>query len=125
MVDRTAEFFEQVHQRGHEPVLARTSGRIRFEVASDGVTQHWLVTVRRGAVSVSHVDGVADCVVRANRECFDDVVTGRQNAFAAVLRGILVLEGDLGLLAQFQHLFPAGPGRRPVASERTVGRQRS
>jgi putative sterol carrier protein len=125
MVDRTAEFFEQVNRRGHEPLLARTSGRIRFEVASDGQTQHWLVTVRRGALSVAQANAAADCVVRANRECFDNIVTGRQNAFAAVLRGILVLEGDMGLLAQFQHLFPAGPRRAPAASERTVGRQRS
>ena len=125
MVDRTAEFFEQVHRRGHEPLLARTSGRIRFEVASDGHAQHWLVTVRRGALSVSQANEAADCVVRADRECFDDVVTGRQNAFSAVLRGTLVLEGDMGLLAQFQHLFPAGPRRAPAASERTVGRQRS
>ena len=125
MVDRTAEFFEQVHRRGHEPVLAGTSGRILFEVTSEGLTKHWLVTVDRGALSVSQADGAADCSVRANRDCLEDVVTGRQNAFAAVLRGILVLEGDLGLLAQFQHLFPAGVRRPPVASERTVGRQRS
>ena len=125
MVDRTAEFFEEVNRRGHEPRLARTSGRIRFELASDGRTQYWLVTVNRGALSVSQADEAADCVVRANRERFDDVVTGRQNAFAAVLRGILVLEGDMGLLAEFQHLFPAGARRPPATSERTVGRQRS
>ncbi len=125
MVDRTAEFFEQVNRRGREPLLARTTGRIRFDVASYGRTQHWLVTVKRGAVSVSRANEAADCVVRADRGCFDDVVSGRQNAFSAVLRGMLVLEGDLGLLAQFQHLFPAGERRPPVASERTIGRQRS
>jgi putative sterol carrier protein len=125
MVDRTADFFEQVNRRGHEPVLARTSGRIRFEIASDGRTEHWLVRVDRGALSVSQGDEAADCVVRANRDIFDDVVTGRQNAFAAVLRGVIVLEGDMGLLAQFQHLFPAGARRPLAASARTVGRQRS
>jgi len=125
MVDQTAEFFEQLNLRDNDPLLARTNGRIRFEIASDGVPQQWLVTVRRGALSVSQDDETADCVVRADRESFDEVVTGRQNAFAAVLRGMLVLEGDMGLLALFQHLFPAGPGRPHVASERTVGRQRS
>ncbi len=125
MVDRIAEFFEQLNRRGQEPVLARTRGRILFEVSSDGLTKHWLVTVDRGTLSVSQADGAADCVVRANRDCFEDVVTGRQNAFAAVLKGVLVLEGDLGLLAEFQHLFPAGVRRPPAASERTVGRQRS
>jgi len=125
MVDRIAEFFEQLNRRGQEPVLARTRGRILFEVSSDGLTKHWLVTVDRGTLSVSRADGAADCVVRANRDCFEDVVTGRQNAFAAVLKGVLVLEGDLGLLAEFQHLFPAGVRRPPAASERTVGRQRS
>jgi hypothetical protein len=38
---------------------------------------------------------------------------------------MLVLKGDMGLLALFQHLFPDGPRRPHVASERTVGRQRS
>ena len=44
---------------------------------------------------------------------------------AAMLRGVVDVDGDVGLLVQFQRLFPDPVARTTVTSERTVARQRS
>jgi hypothetical protein len=49
-------------------------------------------------------------------------VTGRMNAMAATLRGVLDPEGDLGLVLLFQRLFPGPPGsRRKRPAKATAG----
>jgi putative sterol carrier protein len=44
------------------------------------------------------------------------MVEGKVNAMAAVLRGEVSLEGDLGLVISFQRLFP-GPPRTGAGDE--------
>jgi putative sterol carrier protein len=62
---------------------------------------------------VSRKKGPADVVVRAETSLFEDIAAGRVNAMAAVLRGLIVPEGDLGLVMTFQRLFPGPPLRKP------------
>lgn len=124
MADATSEFFDRLGERGHEPMLARTKGSMRFDLNRDGRTEHWRVEFRRGAVAVSHEAGPADCVVRADAALFDDLARGSANAMAATLRGQLVLDGAPGLLVRFQRLFPAPTGRKITSSARTVGKRR-
>ncbi len=125
MTDSTAEFFEDLGRRGQEPLLGRTTGTIRFDLADGARTEHWLVAVTKGNVAVSRNNAGADCVVRTEKALFDDIASGRANMMAATLRGVLAIEGDTGLLVRFQRLFPA-PVSAPAGSpERTVSRQRS
>ena len=77
------------------------------------------------SITVSHADGAADCVVRADAALFDDLVRGEANAMASILRGRLVAEGDPALLIRFQRLFPAPTKRKMTASARTVGKRRA
>lgn len=108
----TEEFFDALAKRGHEPLLQSASGTLRFDLVEGRGVEHWSVAIKKGDVSVSHKEAKADAVVRLDRDLFDRIVTGRANAMAASLRGVLVPQGDLGLVMSFQRLFPGPPGAR-------------
>ena len=99
-----------------DPLLANASGTIRLDVRDNGRTEHWRITVAEGAVTVGRGSGKADGVIRADREVFDQVVSGHVNAMAAVLRGALDVEGNPELLVQLQRWIPGAP--RPHRSVR-------
>jgi len=111
----TEGFFDALAKRGHEPLLQSASGTLRFDLVDGKAVEHWSVAVKKGDVSVSHKEAKADAVVRLDRDLFDRIVTGRENAMAAALRGVLVPEGDLGLVMSFQRLFPGPPTARGAA----------
>lgn len=75
-------------------------------------------------MTITRAGDAADCVVRTDATLFNDLVRGRANALAALLRGRLVAEGVPELLVRFQRLFPAPTGRKLTASDRTVGKRR-
>jgi len=113
--DPTRAFFESLAARGHEPLLANASGTMRFDLADGKRADHWFVKVRNGDLSVSNKEAKADAVVHVERSFFDRMVQGRENGMAAALRGVLVAQGDLGLVLLFQRLFPGPPrSRGPV-----------
>lgn len=110
--DATTAFFQQLARRQHEPAFNRLSGSLRFDVAEGPRrTVHWLVSLDKGDIAVSKENRAADCVVRADRSVLDDVLSGRKNAMAAILRGALEVEGEAAMLIAFQRIFP-GPRRR-------------
>ena len=112
MADTTAQFFEELGRRGHEPLLQHATGTIRFELAQGKRTDRWLVSIKKGDITVSHGNGEADTVVNADEALFHRLVSGEQNAMAALLRGAVGVEGRVQLLAQFQRLLPGPPKRR-------------
>jgi hypothetical protein len=122
--DAAGAFFDQLAKRGHEPLLATTSGTLRFDLVEGRRVDHWHVTLSKGDVTVSHKNVGADAVVRTDRALFDGMVTGRVNAMAATLRGVLVPQGDLGLILMFQRLFPGPPRSRRTAKSAEKGRKR-
>jgi putative sterol carrier protein len=126
MTDATTEFFEELARRGHEPLLAKLSGTARFELVDNGSTDHWLVAIEKGDVTVSHRDGPADMTLRAEKKLFDGVATGEVNGMAALMRGALTLDGGWGLMVLFQRLFPSPPAKsqRPGAKA-AKGRKKS
>jgi putative sterol carrier protein len=104
-------FFADLAQRGHDPRLHQANGTVRIELAQKERTDRRLVALAHGEVTVSSCDDDVDagCVVRCPGPLFDDIVRGRANALAAMLRGELDAEGDLQLLYQFQRVFPGPP----------------
>jgi putative sterol carrier protein len=108
MTDATGEFFEDLAARGHEPLLERATGALRIELSNGKRRARWLVTVKKGDVTVSHANAKADCVVRMDQALFEQMITGKKNATAALLRGLVAVEGNPQLLVLFQRLFP-GP----------------
>ena len=122
MLDATAKFFADLQRDGHQPLFEKASGSLRFELADGKALERWRVDVRKGDVAVSRKAGAADCVLRAPKPLFDKLASGRENAMAAVLRGALVVEGDIDLLLAFQRILPSPPRRRTTARS-TSGRQ--
>lgn len=125
-VHATEAFFERVAETDHEPLLARIKGTLRFDLDESGTIEHWFVSVDRGRVSVSHRNAAADAVLEADRSMFDQIVDGRVNAMAAVLRGAIVPKGDLGLLISFQRLFrsPMTSAQQPPQNQEEKARTR-
>jgi putative sterol carrier protein len=114
--DQATEFFDGLTQRGHEPLLNSVSGTLRFDLTDGPEASRWYVQVKKGDVRVSHDDLPADVVVGLDRDLFLGMVEGKVNAMAAVLRGEVSLDGDLGLVISFQRLFP-GPPRTGAGNE--------
>ena len=108
MTDATADFFDGLSRRGHEPLLEKATGSLRFDLVHDGQTDHWLLTFKKGDLAVSRSNVKADCVLRTDKAVFDGIVGGRMNAMAAYLRGVVAIEGDQQVLVQFQRILP-GP----------------
>lgn len=113
-----ATFFDALARRGQEPLLRRAAGTLRFDLTDHGRAEHWFVALRHGEVDVSRGSDPADAVVRVNAETFEGMVAGRVNAMAAVLRGEIEVEGDLGLVLLFQRVFPSPPGAPEQAGSR-------
>lgn len=118
MSDATERFFEELGRRGNEPCLAGITGRVRFDVVGGRRTEHWLVRIDRGDITVTHRTGQADCTVKGDRELFDRLVRGEDNAMAATLRGALECAGEVDLLLAIQKLFP---GRELTEREHSAG----
>jgi putative sterol carrier protein len=109
MSDPTSDFFAGLERRGHEPMLQRTSGTVRFDLAGSDEVEHWHVRIHKGDLTVTRSEEAADAVVRVEKELFDRLASGTANAMAAALRGVVEPVGDLQLIIQFQRLFPGPP----------------
>jgi predicted lipid carrier protein YhbT len=117
--DGIVEFFGQLGRREREPLLAKVTGRVRFDLVEAGRPDRWLVAVDKGDITVWHKGGLADCTIRADRTLFERLCHGEENAIAAVLRGALVCGGDVELLFAIQRIFPGPPrDRQPQGSVR-------
>ena len=114
MSDAVVEFFRELGQRGHEPLLVKVTGSVRFDLVDGGRTDRWLVAVDKGDTTVSHQGGQAECTIQAERALFERLCRGEENAMAAVLRGALVCTGDVELLYAIQRIFPGPPRERPA-----------
>ncbi|GIG02667.1 SCP2 sterol-binding domain-containing protein [Catellatospora citrea] len=110
MPTATDQFFADLAQRGEEPLLRRSSGSIRFDIGAKGEVQRWFVTIDHGTFAVSRRSQKADCSIQTDTDVFENIVTGKDNAFAALLRGALEADGDPELLLLFQRVF-SGPQR--------------
>jgi putative sterol carrier protein len=122
MSDPTAEFFQQLGRRGHEPLLEKCSGAVRFDIADRSRTDHWLVHLNKGDISVSQDNREADCVVRTAKSVLNGLAKGEVNALSAYLRGLISLEGDPELLVLLQRVFPS-PQRSATAAGVRRGQQ--
>lgn len=111
----TEAFLTGLSERGNEPPVRKITGTIRIDLRDNGKVDHWHLTFDGGKVSVKQEAkgrGQADCHMITDGELFDRLAGGRGNAMAAVLRGAILVRGDLDKLVAFQRLFPGPPNKR-------------
>lgn len=132
--DPVSSFFAELAAAGHVSTFERNSATLRFDVSDNGdggggATERWYVTVTNGDVAVSHKNGPADAVVRVGRGHFGALVTGRLNATAAYLRGLLTCEGSMAAVIMFQRCLPGPPGSSgrvaPISSAAVTAERRA
>ena len=118
MADAVEEFFQELEDKGHQPLLAKVKGTVRFDLGNgNGPIDHWLVAVDHGDFTITNDNTGADCVIQADKELFERLITGEENAIAATLRGALVCAGNVELLFAIQRIFPGPPSKRKEVGE--------
>lgn len=60
---------------------------------------------------MSRSNAEADCVIRTDAELFGALVTGKANAMAGLLRGVIGMEGDPNVLGLFRRVLAPSPTR--------------
>jgi SCP-2 sterol transfer family len=123
MVSPADEFFDAIGRRKHEPMLENVTGTIRFDLMQGVCTEHWLVSISRGDISVSRDMAGADSYLRADRDLFDRVARGEDYLLAALIRGAVVAEGNLELPVLFEKLFPGPAGATQPSTVAGAGRR--
>ena len=123
-----SQFFAGLAAPGHLETLEGQSATVRFDAREDGSVQHWHVTMQNGDVSVTRAARPADAVVRLEHRHLEAMVTGRLNAQAALLRGVLSCEGSFGAVMMFQRCLPGPPGSvgrvAPISSQTVMAQRR-
>jgi putative sterol carrier protein len=118
MADTIERFFQELDEKGHQPLLGKVRGTVRFDLADDDrKVDHWLMTVDHGDFTIRHGEGEAGCTMRTDRRLFEKLITGEENAIAATLRGALVCAGNVELLFAIQRIFPGPPRARQMVGE--------
>ncbi|MEV1289948.1 SCP2 sterol-binding domain-containing protein [Micromonospora sp. NPDC049679] len=112
MASPTTELFTGIGRRGHEALLEKVQGSLRFDLEHDQQVDHWHLAISKGDVAVTQEERPADCVVRAEQALFDKMAAGETNTFASMLRNRLTVEGNLRLLVLFERLLPGPPSAR-------------
>jgi putative sterol carrier protein len=102
----TSQFFEHLRLAERQPSLQRAKGTARFDLTDGERVEHWFLTIDDGEVRVSQDDADADAVIAARKDTFDELVRGRANLMAALLREDITASGDPKLLVRIQRLFP-------------------
>lgn len=112
MSDATREFFDELGRRGHERLLRKTAGTIRFDLEHDHGIDHWLVVIRNGTVSVSKENRDADAVIRTDSALFDRMASGKVKPLPAWLRNDITSEGEFRFIVLLERLFAPPPDAR-------------
>jgi hypothetical protein len=137
--DPISDFFAGLAEPGHLATFEHEVGTVRFDVP-DAITtadaddakhrdvEHWHVTVDDGDLTVTREPQPAEAVVRVARPYLELMVTGQLNALAAMLRGLLTVDGSIAALMMFQRCLPGPPGSTgkvaPISSQAVMAQRR-
>jgi putative sterol carrier protein len=106
-MDATSEFFENMSHKRHLPLLENLEGTVGFDITNGKKTDHLRVTIDHGDVEATNQTKDADCVVKADRVLFNDILVGEENVMAALLRGAVQIEGNPRYVVSLQRLLPS------------------
>jgi hypothetical protein len=127
--DPISRFFAALAEPGHLATFEGESATLRFDILDGEGIERWYLTVNRGDVTVTHQNRSAEVVVRVQRRHFEAMVTGRLNAQAALLRGLVTFDGSVAALMMFQRCLPGPPGStgwvEPISGETVMAQRRA
>jgi predicted lipid carrier protein YhbT len=107
------ELFDRTGRLGRVDMLTDVTGSLRFDISEgEQVVDQWIVSLHNGQISVEHRGGDADGVVSLDRQLMAQMATGRSNAMSALLRGDMMVTGDVHLLVLLERLLPGPAGAR-------------
>ncbi|MEH1059431.1 SCP2 sterol-binding domain-containing protein [Micromonospora sp. CPCC 206171] len=125
MSETTRKFFDGLERHGHERLLKKTNGTIRFDLEHANEVDHWFVEIRGGAVRVSQQNSDADTVIRSDSAFFDRMARGEAKPLPAWLRNEITSEGEFRFIVLLERLFAPPPGaRHPRMTDRDRGGRR-
>ena len=127
--DPISQFVSSLEEPGRISTFEGESASLRFDVDDGPGTERWRVQVTDGKVAVTRAKSPADAVIKIGRPQLEAIVTGRLNAQAAILRGLLVCEGSIAALIMFQRCLPGPPGSvgrvAPISSQTVTAQRRA
>ncbi len=109
MASVVEEYFAALARQGFQPALRHVAGTVRCDLVRGGHTDHWVVRIDRGHLSVANEYAAADCIIRTHEDTFGRIVTGEVNPLIALMRGMAAVDGDEELILALQRMVPAPP----------------
>ena len=106
----TSAFFERLTVAGRDPRFSKVCGSVRFDIRDDGHLEQWLLDIDHGRMRVTRSGGPATTVIQVSAQLADAMARGEVNGLAAITRGEILVDGDLGLALRLGRLFPREPG---------------
>jgi SCP-2 sterol transfer family len=110
MGEASVRFFDDLAARGRQLLPPKWEGSIRFDLTDRERTDHWLLEIRHGDVTISRDVHPVDVTMHVKHDLFDKLVTGEESWVPLVIRGAFEAKGKLRLLIEFRKLFPGQPG---------------
>jgi SCP-2 sterol transfer family len=121
MSDAATRFFESLSTRGPTVLSEPMAGTLRIDLTEDGAGEHWLVTFEGFQVTVQRAMREADAVWTLSRRLFDDLLMGKSQEIAVLLRNEATFSGDVLLLLAFRRFLPdRGDSRDPRVGRRAA-----
>ncbi|MFG1842488.1 SCP2 sterol-binding domain-containing protein [Micromonospora sp. NPDC049175] len=106
----TSAFFERLTVAGQDPRFSKVCGSVRFDIGDGGNLEQWLLEIDHGQMRVRRSADPATTVITVSAPVAEAMARGEVNGLAAITRGEIMVDGDLGLALRLGRLFPREPG---------------
>lgn len=110
MGEAIERFFASLPARAPAVLHGPAIGTLQIDLTTGHRTEHWLVEMAPGSARVSRESRPADAVWTSSEDLFERLVTGRDQAIAAVFRNEATFSGNVVLFLAFRRFFPDPPG---------------
>ncbi|MGW1060786.1 SCP2 sterol-binding domain-containing protein [Micromonospora rubida] len=115
-------FFEQLTDVGNDPRFCKVRGTVRFDIRDGDRVEQWLLDIDHGRLRVTRGADNAGTVITTSVEVADAMARGELNGLAAITRGEILVDGDLGLALRIGRLFPVPPAAQRQAVPQRGGK---
>ncbi|MEU7755228.1 SCP2 sterol-binding domain-containing protein [Micromonospora sp. NPDC049101] len=106
----TSAFFERLTVAGQDPRFEKVCGSVRFDIRDGAQLEQWLLVIDHGRMRVTRSSDPATTVIMVSAQVAEAMARGEVNGLAAITRGDIMVDGDLGLALRLGRLFPREPG---------------